>query len=149
MTLLLGRRRRSNDGAGWLLPTKHLQNLLRGLRPCVGLVWVGLSLLVLGIYAIHVGLARLSGLSLIVGAVFGVILFLIFAVIAFGRRLSNPRLSVPRLRDDKLLVERLRLRKAVRRHRPRIVLIDVRGGLGLSRRRCLERKHHARNSCGI
>ena len=134
--LLLGRRR--NDGPGRLLSAEHLQNLLRGLRPCVGLVWILLYLLVLDICAVHVWLYRLSRLGLIVGAVVGVILFLIFTIVAFGiRRLSNRRLSVPRLRDDKLLVERLRLRKAVRRHRPRIVLVRVRGGLSLSRRRCL------------
>src|SRR5271157_410804 len=118
--LLLGRLRGRNDGPRGLLllSAKHLQNLLRCLRSGVGLVRVQWLLLALGICAGHVGLSRL-GLGLLVGAVVGVFLIVIFAIVAFGiRRLShpsNPRLSIPRLRDNDLPVERLRRGNAVRR----------------------------------
>ena len=90
-TRLLGRQLRRHDGISrLLLSAKHLQNLLWCPWPGIRLVWV-LLLLVLYICAGRVGLSRLSGLGLIVGIVVGVLLILfifIFAIVAFGCRLS-------------------------------------------------------------
>jgi hypothetical protein len=72
------------------------------------------------------------GLDLIVGAVVGIV---IFAVVGFDSWCNQ---SLSRLR-----------REAVRWRRPRIVLIHVRGSLGLSRRRWFCHKDHARNRRGI
>ncbi len=75
--LLWGRR---NGRPRLLLSAQHVQNLLRGLRPRVGLVWTRLLLLVRGICACYVGLSRLSGLGLclIVGVFVGVFLIILF-----------------------------------------------------------------------
>ena len=130
--LLVGRLRRRYDGISrLLLSAEHLQNLLRGSGPSVGLVRVRLLLLVRYICAGRVGLSRLSGLGLIVGIVVGVFLFIfVFAIVGFGCGLCD---SIAGLRDDDLLVERLRLRKPIWGHRRRrIILIHIRRGLGLA-----------------
>ena len=147
--LLLGRlRRSSNEGRPRLLSAEHFQNLLRSPRPGVGLVWVRLHLLARGA---HVGLCGLSGLglSLIVGVFVGLSCsssLLSSASVVAGCAFTGCRV----LRGHEVyLAERLTLGKAIRGHRHWIVLIDVRGGLGLSRRRRLGRKDHARNRRGI
>src|ERR1700687_1773786 len=149
MRLLLGRLLGIDNGAGRLLSAEHLQNLLRGLGAGVGLVRVRLLLfLARGISAVHFGLSR--GLGLIVRVLVGVIgvvgVFIVFgAIVDFGIR----RLYIRRLRDDELLVERLRLGKTGWRHCSRKVLMQVRGTLGLSGRRRLWGTGHARHHGGI
>jgi hypothetical protein len=139
-----------DDGSGRLLSAEHFQNLLRGPRAGVGLVRVGWLRLARGISAVHFRLCR--GLGLIVGVVVGVIgvigvilRVVLGAVVSFGIR----GLHVRRLRDDGLLVERLRQGKTVWRHYSWIVLIDVRGSLGFCPSLRFGAKDDARNHGGI
>ena len=128
LRLLLRRSRINRGSAGLLLLSAELlQNLLGGLRPCVGLTWLRLLLLILGIGLY--GLYRLCGLGLglILGVVFGVILIIISIVVL--RHLRIPRSA--RLREDRLPVERLSRGNAVCRRRP---WFAARGGLGVCRR---------------